>query len=56
MEQLQQAKNPKHKYLEEGNYTVSLTATNAAGSNTKTLRNYIKVTTNTRPGIYSENE
>ncbi|MDR7665166.1 PKD domain-containing protein [Methanosarcina sp. Z-7115] len=49
--------NPKHKYSKAGTYTVSLKATNAAGSNTKTLKNYIKVTpTNTRPGIYSENE
>ena len=49
--------NPKHKYLVTGNYTVSLKTTNDAGSNTKTLRNYIKVTpTNTRPGIYSENK
>jgi PKD repeat protein len=50
-------KNPKHKYLVEGNYTVSLKATNDAGSNTKTVKNYIKVTpTNTRPGIYSKNK
>ncbi len=49
-------KNPKHKYLVEGNYIVSLKATNDAGSNTKTLRNYIKVTTNTRPGLYSKNK
>ena len=50
-------KNPKHKYLVEGNYTVSLKATNDAGNNTKTVKNYIKVTpTNTRPGIYSKNK
>ncbi len=51
------AKNPKHKYLVEGNYTVSLKVTNDVGSNTKTVKNYIKVTpTNTRPGIYSKNK
>ena len=49
-------KNPKHKYLVEGNYIIALKATNDAGSNTKTLRNYIKVTTNTRPGLYSKNK
>jgi len=48
--------NPKHQYLQEGNYKVTLTVTNAAGSNTTTKTNYIKVTTNTRPGIYSESE
>jgi YVTN family beta-propeller protein len=49
-------KNPTHKYSQEGNYTVKLTATNAAGSNTTTKTNYIKVTTNTRPGIYSKSK
>ena len=49
-------KNPKHEYLQEGNYKVTLTVTNAAGSSTATKTNYIKVTTNTRPGIYSENK
>jgi YVTN family beta-propeller protein len=49
--------NPKHRYLVEGTYTVSLKATNDAGSSTKTLRNYITVTpTNTRPGIYSKSK
>ncbi|MGA9188500.1 MAG: PKD domain-containing protein [Methanosarcina sp.] len=48
--------NPTHKYSKAGNHTMALTATNDAGSNTKTLRNYIKVTTNTRPGIYSKNK
>ena len=48
--------NPKHKYLQEGNYKVTLTVTNAAGSSTVTKTNYITVTTNTRPGIYSESE
>jgi len=37
------AKNPTHKYSAKGNYTVALTATNAAGSNTTTKANYIKV-------------
>ena len=37
------SKNPIHKYSTKGNYTVSLTATNTAGSNTTTKTNYIKV-------------
>ncbi|WP_292388289.1 PKD domain-containing protein [Methanosarcina sp. UBA5] len=49
-------KNPKHQYLQEGNYKVTLIVSNAAGSSTATKTNYIKVTTNTRPGIYSENK
>jgi len=48
--------NPTHEYLQEGNYKVTLTVTNAAGSNTTTKKSYIKITTNTRPGIYSENK
>ena len=48
--------NPEHQYLQEGKYKVTLTVSNAAGSNTVTKTNYITVTTNTRPGIYSENE
>lgn len=47
-------KNPEHQYLQEGNYKVTLAVTNAAGSSMTTKTNYIKVTTNTRPGIYSE--
>jgi len=39
------AQNPKHKYSKAGKYTVKLTATNAAGSNTVTKTNYIKVVT-----------
>ncbi|MCC4765510.1 PKD domain-containing protein [Methanosarcina sp. DH1] len=35
--------NPIHEYLTAGNYTVTLTAINAAGSNTTTKENYIKV-------------
>ncbi|WP_141241733.1 PKD domain-containing protein, partial [Methanosarcina spelaei] len=37
-------KSPVHTYSAAGTYTVKLTATNAAGSNTKTKSNYIKVT------------
>ena len=36
-------RNPVHTYASAGNYTVSLTATNAGGSNTKTVANYITV-------------
>ena len=35
--------NPTHTYTSAGSYTVSLTATNAAGSDTKTIANYITV-------------
>ncbi|AKJ37934.1 PKD domain-containing protein [Methanosarcina barkeri] len=48
--------NPEHQYLQGGSYKVTLTVSNAAGGNTITKTNYIKVTTNTRPGIYSENK
>jgi len=37
-------KNPSHIYLVNGTYTVSLRATNAAGSDTKTITDYITVT------------
>jgi beta propeller repeat protein len=46
--------NPIHQYSKEGTYTVKMTVKNVAGSNTITKTNYITVTTNTRPGIYSE--
>ncbi|MFA5416341.1 MAG: lectin like domain-containing protein, partial [Methanoregula sp.] len=36
-------KNPWHNYIQPGMYTVSLTATNSAGSNTSTRTNYITV-------------
>ncbi len=36
-------KNPKHTYTKAGNYTVTLTASNAAGSTTRTRANYIKL-------------
>ncbi len=48
--------NPKHEYLQEGSYKVTLTVTNVAGTSTLTKTNFIKVTTNTRPGMYSENK
>jgi len=35
--------NPSHTYLSSGSYTVTLTAKNAAGSNTTVLNNYITV-------------
>jgi len=35
--------SPIHTYLTQGQYTVTLTATNAAGSNTTSLSNYITV-------------
>jgi PKD repeat protein len=37
-------RNPSHTYLAPGTYTVSLTASNAGGSNTSTRTNYITVT------------
>ncbi|AKJ39376.1 PKD domain-containing protein [Methanosarcina barkeri] len=49
-------KNPKHQYSQEGNYKITLTVTNVAGSSTVTKTNYIKVTTTTRPGIYSKSK
>jgi PGF-pre-PGF domain-containing protein len=39
------AKNPLHTYLVNGTFTVSLNATNSAGSNTATRANYITVST-----------
>ena len=39
-------KNPTHTYSTQGNYTVALTVSNAAGSNAITKSNYIKVTAN----------
>lgn len=38
--------NPKHTYLTAGNYTVTLTATNAYGAGTKIRTDYIKVMKN----------
>ncbi len=48
--------SPQHQYLQEENYTVKLTVKNVAGNNTSTKTNYIKLTTNTRPGPYSINK
>ena len=42
--------NPTHTYSAAGTYTVALTATNANGSNTKTLTNLISVGTAPNPG------
>jgi PKD repeat protein len=42
-------KNPTHKYSKAGKYTVTLTATSAAGSNAKTKSSYITVTAVTKP-------
>jgi PKD repeat protein len=41
--------NPVHVYLAEGTYTVSLTVTNAGGSDTKTEINYITVSASLCP-------
>ncbi len=37
------SQNPSHQYTDTGNYTVSLTATNATGSDGETKTNYITV-------------
>jgi len=42
-------KNPSHTYIASGTYTVSLTATNTAGSNTVTKSGYITVTAPSPP-------
>ncbi|AKB47715.1 cell surface protein [Methanosarcina sp. Kolksee] len=39
------SRNPAHTYAKAGKYTVSLTVKNAAGTNTKTIKNYITVKT-----------
>jgi beta propeller repeat protein len=39
------SKNPAYTYIKAGKYTVSLTVKNAAGSSTKTIKNYIVVNT-----------
>ena len=41
--------NPIHTYIKTGSHTVTLTATNSAGSNTATKTNYIKVTNAVKP-------
>ncbi len=45
-------KNPEHQYSQEGKYKITLTVSNAAGGSTVKKINYIKVTTNTRPGTF----
>ncbi|WP_052712666.1 MULTISPECIES: S8 family serine peptidase [Methanosarcina] len=47
-------KNPEHQYSQEGKYKITLTVSNSAGGSTVKKINYIKVTTNTRPGVYSK--
>ena len=44
-------RNPSHLYTIAGNYTVSLIATNAKGSNTCIKTNYIKVSENPLPSF-----
>lgn len=46
--------NPLHNYATPGTYTVSLTATNAYGSNTKTQTAYITVTAGTSTTFFTE--
>ena len=36
--------NPEHTYSTAGNYTVTLTASNAGGTDTNTKENYISIT------------
>lgn len=45
--------NPVHQYSNDGTFTVTLTATNSFGSNTKTRTNYITVN---RPAAPSAND
>jgi PKD repeat protein len=45
------AQNPSHQYAAVGNFTVSLTVSNAAGSNKNTKTNYITVVDTTPPVI-----
>jgi PKD repeat protein len=43
------AQSPSHQYSTAGSYTVSLTVTGPAGTNTKTQSNYITVNSTTTP-------
>ena len=36
-------RNPTHTYSKAGKYSVKLTVSNKSGSNTETIKNYIKV-------------
>jgi PKD repeat protein len=45
------AQNPSHQYTSAGTYTVSLTATNAGGSDIETKTNYITVTAPADPNF-----
>ncbi|MBS1685753.1 MAG: M4 family metallopeptidase [Bacteroidetes bacterium] len=44
-------RNPLHTYLTNGTFTVSLTATNSIGSNTKTVTNMITVSKPAAPAV-----
>ena len=44
-------KNPVHTYSAAGSYTVTLTASNAAGNDTKTKENYITATAPQKPVV-----
>ena len=46
------AQNPTHTYSAPGTYSVSLTATNSAGSDTKTTAGYVTVSPAAPPGSY----
>lgn len=48
------AQNPSHTYTSEGSYTVTLTATNADGSDSQTLTNYITVTAPAGGDIFTD--
>ena len=49
METTSTASNPTHTYSKAGKYTVSLSVKNAAGSNIKTINNYIVITAPKKP-------
>lgn len=55
-ETISREKNPKHQYLQEGKYKITLTVSNEAGGSTITKTNFIKVTKNTRQRVYSESK
>jgi PKD repeat protein len=45
------AQSPSHDYTSDGDYTVSLTATNSAGSDTETKTDYISVSSAPQPPV-----